>query len=493
MNWLDKSIAWFSPQAGLRRVRARTAAQALLSYEGAKVGRRTDGWFTSGTSANAEIGPALARLRERSQDLVRNNPYAERAINELTAQAIGTGIMAQARTDSDELNRAIDAEWEQWSERCDADGLLDFNGIQDLVLRTMLESGEALVRFRKRSSDDGFRVPFQLQVIDPAFIDTSRNESTEQYTIVNGVEFDLIGRRTFYWLFSNHPGDNGIATQSVNNKSYRVPASEILHVYRKKRPGQVRGVPLFAPVMLAMRDLDEYQDAERVRKKIEACLTAFVTQPEGPDGVTLGGTSTDENGKRIEEFRPGMVMYGKAGEDVKFFAPTAAGGYTEYVRQNERMIAIGVGLTYEQLTGDLSNVNYSSYKAGHLSFQNNIESLRWLCLLPAFLRPVRQRFIDQAFAAGVIPDAAFRAYATEWTPPKFGTVDPLKDAEAAALDLQLGRMTWPQAVAEYGFDPEKQITDIARWKPRLDAAGVIFNPKVTNEQNGNSKAPDSAA
>lgn len=480
MNWLDKAIGWFAPQTGFRRSQYRRAMTHALRYDGADSGRRTSGWTTAGTSANSEIGPGLSKLRERSRDLVRNNPYAARAIDEIVGQAIGTGIAAQARSQFEPLNQKIDEAWAAWSDECDADGQLDFGGIQDLVARTVLESGEALIRFRPRFAADGFRVPLQLQVIEPDFLDIGKTEKTKTGYIIQGVEFDLVGRRIFYWIFPEHPGDVISTSLRGNFASQRAPASEIVHIYRKKRPGQVRGVPLLAPVMLALRDLDEYQDAERVRKKIEACLTAFIAQPEGGDGPTLGSTTTETGGKRIEEFRPGMVMYGAAGEKAEFFAPTGAGGYAEYVRQNERVIAAGIGMTYEQLTGDLSNVNYSSHKAGRLSFQAQIEALRWLCLIPGFLRPVRERFIDAAFASGAIPQ---QMYETEYTPPAFGSVDPKKDADAVETDLRTGRKTWPQAISEMGYDPRKQLAEIEKWRPLLEAAGVSFAGSVGSSKN----------
>lgn len=487
MNWLDKTISWMSPQRGLRRVRARVATNAMLSYEGASVGRRTDGWVTSGTSANSEIGPALALLRSRSRDLVRNNPYAARAIDEFVGQTIGSGIQARAKTANDGENKRRDDAWAAWVDECDADGQLDFYGIQDLVSRMVLEAGECLVRFRPRFVADGYRVPLQIQVMEPDYLDHSKTEKTQFGYIIQGVEFDRLGRRIAYWLFPEHPGDVISTTYALNSASRRIPADQILHVYRKRRGHQVRGVPLLAPVMLALRDLDEYQDAERVRKKIEACLSLFVSPPEGQDGNPFGATSTDEAGRRIEDFSPGMIMYGRSGEKAEFFAPTPAGGYAEYVRQNERMIATGIGLTYEQLTGDLSNVNYSSYKAGQFGFRRQVECLQWLCLIPMFLRPVRQKFIEQAYVAGAIASAEL--YQTEWTPPAFGSVEPLKDAQAAELNLRLGRQTWPQTVSEAGFDPSEQISEIRKWKPDLDAAGVDFAAKGAKDAQTQTAYP----
>src|SRR5512147_1755969 len=99
MNWLDRAVGYVLPQAGLRRARHRAAMAALArSYEGARVGRRTEGWVVAGTSANAEIGTALVRLRDRSRDLVRNNPYAAKAVQAVVSNLIGTGILPRARS-----------------------------------------------------------------------------------------------------------------------------------------------------------------------------------------------------------------------------------------------------------------------------------------------------------------------------------------------------------------------------------------------------------
>jgi capsid protein len=123
-------------------------------------------------------------------------------------------------------------------------------------------------------------------------------------------------------------------------------------------------------VLIRLRDLDEYDDAELVRKKIEACFAAFVTGDE--DGATLGDSSIDGEGRRIERFEPGMIEYFPSGKDVRFATPGASGGYAEYMRVQLHAIAAGVGLTYELLTGDLSQVNYSSIRAGLIEFPRSV-------------------------------------------------------------------------------------------------------------------------
>ena len=281
MSALDKVIGYISPSAGLQRARARQALQLVeRSYDGAKTGRRTSGWTTGSASANAEISPAITLLRNRSRDLVRNNPYAAKAINSLVSNAIGIGI-TPTLSDGQEL-------WKKWATECDADGQLDLYGLQMLAARTMRESGECLIRLRYRLPSDGLSVPLQIQVLEPDYLDNTKYENLPNGGwIQHGIEYDAIGKRAAYWLYKQHPGELSPALNGL--LSYRVPATDVFHLYEKTRPGQSRGVPVLAPSMLKMRDLDDYEEAELVRKGIEACFAAFVTTDA--DGMTMGETS----------------------------------------------------------------------------------------------------------------------------------------------------------------------------------------------------------
>lgn len=486
-NWLDRTITWFSPQAGVRRLRARRAAEALsqLSYDGAKTGRRTDGWTTAGNSANAEIGLSLAKLRERSRDLVRNNPHAAKALRVFVSNAIGTGIVPQSS------DPAINDLFKIWADEADADDQLNFWGLQKLVARTVWEAGECLVRFRPRRPQDNMdSVPLQIQLLEPDYLDLAKTEGLDNGNIIHGVEFDAIGTRVAYWMFSEHPGEVVNSFKRVGIQSKRVPASEVLHVYEKLRPGQVRGVPhRLASVMLAMRDMDEYDEAELVRKKIESCFAAMVTQPEGADGPTVGDVSAtrDSNQNRIEAFEPGMILYGKPGEDIKFGSPSGSAGYNDYARSQYHRFAAGLGVTYEQLTGDLSMVNYSSYRAGHLEFRGETDDFRWNTFIPMFCVPVWRRFIEAAMVSGKLVQAASAA-SVKWTAPRYQSVDPLKDAKATLSMIRSGLKTLPEAIAEEGFDPDEQLQEIADTNKKLDSLGVVLDsdPRQDTKPPGDS-------
>jgi lambda family phage portal protein len=496
MNFLDKAISVVAPRVALQRARSRVALELTTGYlerhaqrfryDGATAGRRAHGWYAASTDANVELMGSLIWLRNRSRDLIRNNPYAARAIEELAGNVVGTGIVPKAKTGNTAIDKIIDAEWQYFADACDTPQRLDFYGMQTLTVRTMAESGEAIVRFRPRPVDAGLRVPLQLQMLEADFLDQARTMGLVNGHVMEGVQFDELGRRIAYWLFSYHPGGVLILNPRGGIVSQPVPADQILHIYRVLRPGQVRGVPWLAPVMMALRDLDDYCDAERVRKKVEACVTAFVQQPDGIDGDPMGLVGKDpSSGLPVETFQPGMVEYLKPGQEIKFNNPPAAGGYREYKMTELQGIMAGIGLPYELGTGDMSQVNYSSWRGGMLGFRNTIEAFRWLTLIPLFAMPVWRRFIDTLILLGKIPqsvanDPNIALRSVQWTAPRFESVDPVKDAEGVLKDIRMGRKTWFEAVLENGYDPTTQLEQIALFNKLVDKFEIILDSDPRN-------------
>ena len=296
-TWFDHAIATVAPRMAARRVMARQAFETLTrGYDGAARGRRTEGWRAPGSSADTEIGVAGALLRDRMRDLVRNNPHAAKAVAVLVNNIIGAGIMPRAASGDDTLDRKVDALFERWTAECDADGQLDFYGLQTLICREMVEAGEVLVRRRLRRASDGLPVPLQLQVLEADFLDATKSGAIGAGRMVQGIEFDPVGKRRAYWLHAEHPGD-AYGTLQNGLQSRPVPATEIAHVYEKQRT-QARGVPWGAPVIRSLRDLDDYEVAELVRKKTEACVTAIVFgDDEAQQGIAPSVVDADGTGR----------------------------------------------------------------------------------------------------------------------------------------------------------------------------------------------------
>lgn len=487
MSFLDKAIMWVSPQWGASRAKAR---MMLRHYESASFGRRTDGRSRSTTDANsAASGATLSILRAQARDLVRNNPWARRGINRIVGDTVGWGIRPRASGPSAE--RVMEA-WKRWGEttECDADGQLDFYGLQDLVMRTIVESGEVLIRRRWRRISDGLAVPLQLQVIEPDLIDTTKDgiKGEAGGEIVQGVEFDAIGRRVAYWLFDSHPGGRGL---SFSPASKRVSADGVLHVYKKERAGQVRGPSWFASVDVRLHDFDEFEDATLLKQKIAACMAAFVTDLDGAGGA-LGQPGTDSaSGQPTDTFEPGMIIPLPAGKQVTVANPPQASDHQSFSATALRGVAAGLGTTYEDMTGDYSQVNYSSARMARLAHTVDVEGWRWKMLVPMFCAPVWRWMLDALELAG----ANVGQVPAEWSPPPAQLLDPDKEGLAYQRMVRNGAMTWPQMVRELGLDPAAQLAEIDAFNKAIDKLGIILDgdPRRMSGSGQLQSPPGSAA
>src|ERR1700755_603201 len=256
LNFLERVILTLAPNWAANRARARVLAR---HFESASFGRRTDGWPRKFSDANVAASGALAILRAQARDLVRNNPWARRGLRRIVTDTVGWGIRPKATGDG--AARVMER-WKRWAETtdCDAAGRMTFYGLQRLVMRTVVESGEAIVRRRLRRTTDELDVNMQLQVLEPDYLDTSRDRITGVTggPIIQGVEFDLIVNRIAYWIFPQHPGGLGPTALPV---SQRIPAENILHIYDLERAGQVRGTSWFASVDVRLHGFVDFEDA----------------------------------------------------------------------------------------------------------------------------------------------------------------------------------------------------------------------------------------
>jgi lambda family phage portal protein len=483
-NWIDRVISYFAPMRGLERAQARAVMETIsLHYEGAKRGRRTDGWLTWSTSGDSEVGIAHRLMRDRARDLVRNNPHAKKGLQLLVSNKIGTGIMCSPAEKRDgtrrgnvRKNERARERWKRWVDRCDITGKHDFYGIQALAERTRAESGEALIQFLPQPRTvDPMDVPLRLQVLEPDMIDSDRNEVIDdagRHRIRYGIE-TMDGVPIAYWVHGAHPGDDDVVMPYRRGTiaSLRIPASELLHFFKPLRPGQTRGITDFASVMIRLRGIDDYNDAEVMRKKVAACLAAFVTTPSGLPAGSLAPTLTQPTGERIEQFRPGMVVYPRPGESVTVSDPKPSEGYEEFNRVEIRAIAAGLDLPYELLSGDLSEVNYTSHRGGLVQFRGFVEADQWQVIVPQLCAPITTRWTREALGVDGMIDPNMQWV---YTPPRFGLLDPAKEIPATVAALKAGLDSYQNVIYRDGYDWREKLEEIEEFQKEVKSRGIAL-------------------
>jgi lambda family phage portal protein len=462
MNLIDSMVGVFSPQSELRRTIARKHLGMInRNYDAATYSNKTKGWFAPNTSMQVETKTSLPILRDRSRELLRNAPVAVRALDALTHSVIGGGIVPTLIYESESQKRIIEPLLKRFIDTCSFEEGLDFYGLQALAFRSMLECGEILIKFI-RTKD--VRTPLQLQLLESDFIDPFREGYLASGGYISqGVEFgaDFGGKPVAYYMYRNHPG--GFLFNSISGESLRIPASDIVHCFRRIRPGQTRGIPFLAPVMLKIRDLDSFSAAHLTKAKLSACYAMFVRDLN--EQLDMG---TQEESQKDETIQPGTVTYLPYGKDVVFSDPPESPHYGEYVSATLREICQGLGISFEALSQDYSKVNFSSARMGWLEYHRTIQSYQWGTVIPALLTPIMNEFLRTLQLQGVDT----RGVSFTFTPPRREMLDPTSEIKAMKEGMRSGIFSLSECIRELGYDPKERLLELSEDKNFTEILGL---------------------
>lgn len=469
----------------LARVLARIkSAVPQARYDAAGTGRRLRGWFAPSSGPNRAI-EGLHALRNRARDAQRNEWAGASGARVWTTNLVGTGIVCRPITNDPEIKKPLVRLWDEWIPDADADGVLDFYGLQTLATRNWLASGEILVRLRPRRANDGLAVPLQVQLLESDMLpqlDTTVAPGLPNGNVIrSGIEFNRMGKRVAYWLHSQHPGEK----QSAVNVSRltRVPAEFILHIYEPIRPGQLRGVSEYSPILAKLRGVMDFDDAVLERQKLANLFTMFLTRelPEHDEHPLSGkAEAADSAGDPIVGLEPGLSQELQPGEDVKFSSPPDAGAnYGEFMRQQNLGVSAGQGLPYELLTGDVRDISDRTLRVIINEFRRHCEQRQWQIIIPQFCQPIRNAWSSAAALSGALTTQLVEeAKRVRWQPQGWAYIHPVQDAQGKVIEVKNGFRSRTGVVTERGDDidlVDEERTEDAERERNLIKAGAVTN------------------
>ena len=465
----------------------------LRAYQGALVSRLTSDWMSSQLSADAEIRNSLRKLRDRSRELVRNNPYARQAKRTTQINIVGTGMKFQSLVvqqrggkRDQRVNNIIEEAWSEWTQAdsCDCAGKYSFHQFEWLASGALCESGEAIFRIVRKPFGNS-EVPLALQMIESDLLDEEYDGKTlnKNNEWRNGVEVDEWGRALRYAILTKHPGDAYYLDYSANRKLHIfVPAEDIIHLFLPERPGQNRGVPWFHSVMADMHQLQGYEEAAVIRARAGASIMGFIQNDQGE----LIGDDV-ENHQRIQSFEPGTFRYLMPNESVTVpDIDYPSQQYEIFEKNKNRRFATGIGCSFETISKDFSETNYSSSRLSLLEDREHWKFCQKY-IIDNFHYRIFKEWLDLAVLSGVIdfPDYASnskRYCKPRWTPPAQHYVDPLKEIKAYREAEQAGYMTKSQVIAQTnGGDYDDIISEIAREQEVAKSLGVTLDKDLDLE------------
>jgi len=339
-------------------------------------------------------------------------------------------------------------------------------------------------------------VPFALQVIEADMLDDeyqgAASTSTGEWRM--GIELDEWQRPIQYAFFTRHPGDSNLVGRIDDNHRHAfVPASEVIHLFLPERPGQTRGVPWFASVMDDAHQMQGYEEATVIRARGAASLMGFI---ETPEGELIGDDVEGE--QRLTDFEPGQFRYLNPGEKIDIpdiSSPDSQ--YEMFIRQKTRRFAAGFGCSYETISRDFSQTNYSSSRLSLLEDRDHWKLIQSL-MIEHFHQRVFAEWLDRAVLSGVLqlsdyeirPERYQRA--AHWQARGWAWVDPLKEAEAYGVMEDRGYMTKSQICGLIGTDLESNIEQLSFEQKLAAEKGVMISAPVASGGADTATEPSTA-
>lgn len=444
--------------------------------------RLTASWLAGSRAINDELRSDLDALRARARDLAKNNDYARKFLRMVARNVVGpAGFTLQARVQDgpkkpDSLaNAAIELAFSKWAKKGSAEitGRMSFADACRATVVAVARDGEALVRI-VRGAQAGNAEGLAVQLLDIARLDTLRNQAPTagQHAIIMGVEVDEFHRPQGYWLKDRADGSTAAST--------RLPAADVLHIFLPEMAEQARGMPWMHAAMLAMHDLGEFTRSALLAARKGADTLGFIVSPDGTAPDMGGG---QEDGAAIKLTAPGTYDVLPEGYDMRAFDSKYPNEvFDPFTKAILRRISSGLDVAYNSLANDLEGVNYSSIRAGVLEERDQWGTLQnWF--IDALLEPLYTEWFPRALAAGVItmpngsalPLAKHEKFsAHEWQGRRWSWVDPMKDIEAARLEIKTGIASPQMIAARNGVDVEDVIDSIAAFEAMVKAAKVTL-------------------
>lgn len=473
-------LNFIAPQYAKKKELENALHQARLgviknySYGGASY-RRNDmkGFESTDTDPDGDIGDNLQALRARSRQLFMEAPLATGALKTIRTNVVGSGLKLNSAIDYDFLGLTNDQanDWEKNTERefrlwsdsvnCDAMRRMNFGQLQGLALMSALMNGDSFAGLpRKQRVGTPYQTTVQLiegdRIRDP-------EGQTSGANIYNGIEVDETGEAIAVHIHTQHEN----ATTGGTNKSQRVElfgkltgAPNILMIAQDwERIGQRRATPLLSPVIVILKQLSRYTDAELAATLVSSMFTAFIkTEQPQRDLPGMSMVPAEERITRddeaIELSRGGMVAL-DPGQDIVTANPTRdTGAFDGFVQALTRQVGAALEIPNELLLKHFTS-SYSASRGALLEFWK-MADMRRQVLASSFCQPIYQEWLSEAVAIGRIKapgffnDPAIKAAwcGAEWIGPKQGSLNPLQEMNAHKVAVDNNFTTIERVISE---------------------------------------------
>lgn len=492
----DMTRDWASGVAGI----------STAGFAGAGVNRLTQSLAQWSGSINADLDGNLSLLRSRARQLCQNNEFGRRFLSLVANNVIGkTGPVLQVRATDQSgkldkvANDAIEVAYAQWSQRADVRGLMSLGQLQRVGIKAAARDGEALIRIvRNKSLTHGIG----LQLLEADRIADDYNTELSNGNVVRmGVEVNSLLQPVALWLKARHPGDN---RQQGNARTDRVGINDVLHVYLPERAEQVRGYTWLHAVLIRMNMLHAYEEAAVVAARVGAAkMGVFQRAQDAPAALGQLADGKDAAGVPTMSAEPGEFMELPQGWELHNWDPEyPQANFESFLKACFRGVAAGLDVAAHNLTGDMTDVNYSSARIAELAERDAWEVLQqwWI---HSVSMPIYRAWLESALLRADIrfPDSGKALPATRlqkfidagrFQPRTWKWVDPAKEITALKEEIALGINSRTAVAASQGREFEDVVDELRQEAELLQAAGLSATVTTGSAPQPAAPKPDAS-
>jgi lambda family phage portal protein len=426
----------------------------------------------------------LQLLWQRSNHALRNNGWAAAA---KTRHKMNLGAIKVKWKDSNgKVHKKMQALWDEFADNPNKDGYGTLENTQD-EWNGGLFDGEIFCRMIIQQRK-GYKIPLVIQNISREYLDPLYRGLDKDVNTRNGITFND-GVPVIY-NFSKRLTNQLLTPMSdISIEKVQVPADEVLHIFIRDSVNQWRGIPMLAPLLLPLYELDDLSDATVTKQKNAQAISWIIqnTSPTSALAVGSGLTSVDPNDidevtgktRKITQASGGGVQYLNKNETINTVQGIGVGKeLIDLMKFELHKIAAGAGLTYEMLTGDLSGVSFSALQQVAIDMKIRAEYIYKLYTINLALRPLCYRFQE---LAGIYVSSSLTNLKPCYQFPRRYSTNELKDAQADLLELQAKLGTFEQKLEERDLTVEEVAEDLKRQKE----LGISFEIATLGQQGTN--------
>src|SRR5262245_46620116 len=388
---------------------ARPGRRGMAGFSMAQNSRLYADWTPTTITSDSLLASQLVPMRNRSRQLARDEDYMKAFLTACRNNIIGpAGVTLQmdvrnpARPKTENgttewiaepdtlANDAIEAEYAEFSKAWHLDaqgnrmpgfttsGKLGRTHFGHLGINTTARDGEFFYR-AVRGFPNKWGISFQP--INPDYVDECKNEVLPNGDQIRlGVQKNEWGQIVGFWLRTWNPGDTFWTGRAAGSyKSEFVSAEDIRHFYVPDDFELSRGYPWIQAGATRLKRLSGYEEAAIEAARGAACKHEYWKKSNDPNAPApeYNGDAVDEAGNIIADVEPGQREMLPPGYEPILIDPayphTEHGGF---ITTTIGGVCAGLGVSRLTITGDLSQANYSSMRAGLLPERDNFMVLQ---------------------------------------------------------------------------------------------------------------------